>query len=165
MAAAKDPDATRQRFDSLEQQTFLQLWRTYDCLKAVEDELFGRYQLSPQQYNALRLLRSVYPASMPTLALGKRLISRGPDTTRVLDRLEQRQLIARERLAANRRVVQVAITETGLNLLAEMATAVREMHARQLGHLTATQQRELIKLLQRAREPHEDASCDWLDES
>ena len=66
------------RFDSPEQETFLNLWRTYDCLKALEDELFSSYQLSAQQYNALRLLRSVHPASMQTLALGKRLISRGP---------------------------------------------------------------------------------------
>jgi DNA-binding MarR family transcriptional regulator len=152
------------RFDSPEQETFLNLWRTYDCLKALEDELFGRYQLSAQQYNALRLLRSVHPTSMQTLALGKRLISRGPDTTRMLDRLEQRQLIVRERRSENRRVVEIAITTHGLALLDEMAKSVREMHERQLGHLSRTEQQDLITLLKRIREPHEDASCDWLDE-
>ena len=114
------------RFDSPEQETFLNLWRTYDCLKALEDELFSNYQLSAQQYNALRLLRSVHPASMQTLALGKRLISRGPDTTRMLDRLEQRQLIVRERRSENRRVVEIAITTQGLALLDEMTKTVRE---------------------------------------
>jgi len=152
------------RFDSPEQEAFLNLWRTYDCLKALEDELFGNYQISAQQYNALRLLRSVHPASMQTLALGKRLISRGPDTTRMLDRLEQRQLVVRERRSENRRVVEIAITPQGLALLDEMAKSVREMHERQLGHLSRTEQQDLITLLKRIRKPHEDASCDWLDE-
>ena len=155
---------TGKRFDSPEQETFLNLWRTYDCLKALEDELFGQHQISAQQYNALRLLRSVHPGSMQTLALGKRLISRGPDTTRMLDRLEQRQLIVRERRSENRRVVEIAVTTQGLALLDEMAEAVQEMHKRQIGHLSRAEQRDLITLLKRIREPHEDASCDWLDE-
>lgn len=160
----KQPSSRQRRFDSPEQEVYLNLWRTYDCLKAVEDELFAGYQLSAQQYNALRLLRSEHPGSMPTLALGRRLISRAPDTTRVLDRLEKRGLIVRERRAENRRVVEVAITEAGLALLDEMADAVRQMHQRQLGHLSQHAQCELVALLKRAREPHEDATCDWLDE-
>ena len=152
-------------FDSPEQEAFLNLWRTYDCLKALEEDLFANYQLSAQQYNALRLLRSVWPASMQTLALGKRLISRSPDTTRMLDRLEQRELVVRERRNANRRVVEIAITKQGLDLLDEMAQDVRAMHRRQLGHLSLVEQQELIALLKRIRGPHEDASCDWLDET
>src|SRR5258707_787593 len=120
------------RFDSLEQEVFLNLWRTYDRLKALEDELFARYDLTPQQYNALRLLRAQHPATTPTLALASRLISRAPDITRMLDKLEQRRLIARERNAANRRVVRVGITEAGLALLREIAAPLRECHARQL---------------------------------
>ena len=165
MATSSVPPSSRKpRFDSPEQEAFLNLWRTYDCLKALEEELFTKFQLSAQQYNALRLLRSVYPASMQTLALGRLLISRSPDTTRMLDRLEQRQLIIRERRIENRRVVEIAITQQGLDLLDEMASDVQAMHKRQLGHLNRTEQRELTALLKRIREPHEDASCEWLDE-
>ncbi len=165
MATPSTPPSTRKpRFDSPEQEAFLNLWRTYDCLKALEDELFSKFQLSAQQYNALRLLRSVYPDSMQTLALGKLLISRSPDTTRMLDRLEQRELIVRERRNENRRVVEIAIAKQGLALLDEMATEVQAMHKRQLGHLNLAEQQELTALLKRIREPHEDASCDWLDE-
>lgn len=160
----KQPSSRQRRFDSPEQEVYLNLWRTYDCLKAVEDELFAQYQLSAQQYNALRLLRSEHPGSMRTLALGRRLISRAPDTTRVLDRLEKRGLIVRQRRAENRRVVEVAITAQGLALLDEMADAVRQMHQRQLGHLSPDAQQELVTLLKRTREPHEDATCDWLDQ-
>src|SRR5689334_7876876 len=95
------------RFDSPEQEAFLNLWRTYDRLRALEDELFGRFDLTPQQYNALRLLKAVYPETLPTLALAQRLVSRAPDITRMMDRLERRGLIRRERPADNRRVVRV----------------------------------------------------------
>src|SRR5271170_3823357 len=92
------------RFDSLEQEVFLNLWRTYDRLRALEDELFGRYELTAQQYNALRLLTSAHPGTIRTLDLAVQLISRAPDITRLLDRLEQRGLITRDRPADNRRI-------------------------------------------------------------
>ncbi len=99
-ASTKSPrKSTRAKFDSLQQEAYLSLWRTYDRLKSLEDALFGQYDLSPQQYNTLRLLRSVHPGTMPTLALGARLVSRAPDVTRLLDKLEQRGLIERERRA------------------------------------------------------------------
>src|SRR5882762_2087492 len=105
----------QRRFDSPEQEVFLNLWRTYDRLRALEDELFGRFDLTPQQYNALRLLRSEHPNKIHTLDLAGRLVSRAPDITRMLDKLEQRGLIQRERPADNRRVVRVGIAAAGLS--------------------------------------------------
>ena len=151
-------------FDVPQQEAYLNLWRTYDCLKSLEDELFGQYQLSAQQYNALRLLRATAPEPIRTLLLAQRLISRAPDITRLLNRLEQRGLVERERSDSNRRVVEVRITADGLQLLKEMDAQVREMHLRQLGHLDQEELRQLTHLLQRARRPHEDDSCDWLNE-
>ncbi len=151
------------RFDSQEQEVFLNLWRTYDCLKALEDQVFGEFGLSAQQYNALRLLRSVHPESMRTLVLGRRLISRGPDTTRMLDRLERRGLVSRERRSENRRVVETSITALGIQLLDQMSERVLAMHHQQLGHLQPEQLSQLTGLLRTAREPHEDSSCDWLN--
>jgi DNA-binding MarR family transcriptional regulator len=154
-----NPPAGRPRngaFDSLEQEVFLNLWRTYDRLRALEEELFGRYGLTPQQYNALRLLRGAHPGSLPTLALASRLVSRAPDITRLLDHLERNGLVRRNRLAQNRRVVRVAITEAGLALLRDLAQPLRDCHASQLGHLTPTQLRQLAELLREARRPHEE---------
>src|SRR3954468_8894178 len=98
------------RFDALEQEAFLGLWRTYDRLKALEDDLFDRFDLTSQQYNALRLLRSERPAAVRTLDLAAQLVSRAPDITRMLDKLEQRGLVMRDRPADNRRIVHVGIT-------------------------------------------------------
>jgi DNA-binding MarR family transcriptional regulator len=148
-------------FDSPQQEAYLNLWRTYDRLRGVEEELFGKFDLTAQQYNALRLLEAKLPEPMLTSAIAQRLISRAPDITRLLDRLEQRGLVTRNRPADNRRTVQVTITQAGLELLAELSRPVRDCHARQLGHLPAEQLRKLIDLLRQARRPHEDASSVW----
>src|SRR5436190_8560452 len=92
---------SRRHFDSLEQEVFLNLWRTYDRLRVLEDELFRRFNLTAQQYNLLRLLRAAHPQSMPTLELARRLVSRAPDITRMLDNLAERGLILRDRPADN----------------------------------------------------------------
>lgn len=154
----QDPSgATRKRrFDSVEQEAFLNLWRTYDKLKELEESLFSSVELSAQQYNTLRLLRDSHPAAMPTLSLGARLISRAPDMTRLLDKLESRNLIRRARREDNRRVVNVSLTQAGLDLLEELEEAVRNCHEQQLGHLNADELESLITLLKKAREPHEN---------
>jgi DNA-binding MarR family transcriptional regulator len=148
-------------FDSLQQEAFLNLWRTYDRLHAAEEELFGRYDLTPQQYNVLRLLRGEHPGSVPTLTLASRLVSRAPDITRMLDKLDARGLIVRERPASNRRQVLVAITEAGLSLLAGLDEEVRACHAHQLGHMGADDLRQLTNLLKQARTPHEHEESPW----
>jgi DNA-binding MarR family transcriptional regulator len=149
------------RFDSPEQEAYLSLWRTYDRLRALEDDLFDRYELTPQQYNALRLLRTSHPEPVPTLTLAGRLISRAPDITRLLDRLEERGLVQRNRPAGNRRMVEVAITPAGLALLRQIAGPLRACHGRQLGHMRTGELRQLVKLLRRARGPHEEPGSIW----
>jgi DNA-binding MarR family transcriptional regulator len=149
------------RFDSPQQEAYLHLWRTYDRLRALEDELFGRVGLTAQQYNALRLLRGEHPAALPTLNLAGRLVSRAPDITRLLDKLEARGLVRRERPADNRRVVRVAITAAGLALLADLDGPVRDCHLRQLGHLSADELTTLVGLLRKARLPHEEPGGPW----
>ena len=148
-------------FDSLEQEAFLGMWRTYDRLRALEDELFGAHQLTAQQYNVLRLLRGERPRSLPTLELASRLVSRAPDITRMLDKLEQRGLIDRDRPSDNRRIVRVGITAAGIALLQELREPLRACHVRQLGHLSRKDLENLISLLRAARLPHEMSSSSW----
>lgn len=155
------PVRAGRRFDTLEQEAYLGLWRTYDRLRVIEDELFARFELTAQQYNALRLLRRDHPEPVRTLELAARLVSRAPDITRLLDKLEQRGLIARERPAENRRVVRVGITPAGLALLDKMRGPVRDCHARQLAHLPRQELETLVTLLRAARLPHEDVDSSW----
>lgn len=149
------------RFDSLQQEVYLSLWRTYDRLRAIEEEFFHRYDLTAQQYNVLRLLRAEHPGTLPTLAIANRLISRAPDITRILDKLENRNLVHRERMAENRRVVRVGITTTGLEMLKDLAEPLAACHEKQLGHLSEPELTQLRNLLQKLRGPHEEASSTW----
>ncbi|MGL4461330.1 MAG: MarR family winged helix-turn-helix transcriptional regulator [Planctomycetia bacterium] len=151
-------------FDSLEQEAFLNLWRTYDRLRASEDALFTQFQLTPQQYNALRLLRGVHPETLATLELAGRLVSHAPDITRMLDRLEEKGWVYRERLPENRRIVRVGLSESGRDLLKTLDDLVRDCHHRQLGHLSESELRRLIELLDLARQPHEPADSSWRTE-
>jgi DNA-binding MarR family transcriptional regulator len=158
---AENSAERQRRFDSLQQEAYLNLWRTYDRLRMLEDELFARHELTAQQYNALRLLRAEHPGALATLALAGKLVSHAPDITRLVDRLEERGLVARQRLADNRRVVQVRITDAGLDLLKALDQPVRECHLRQLGHLKSGELHSLVDLLRAAREPHEEEGSGW----
>src|SRR5262249_33477195 len=133
----------------------------YDRLRAVEEELFGRYDLTPQQYNALRLLSSEHPNKIQTLDLAGRLVSHAPDITRLLDKLQQRGLIERDRPAENRRVVRIGITDAARPLLRELREPLRKCHVRQLGHLSPKELKELTALLRAARLPHEEPESRW----
>jgi DNA-binding MarR family transcriptional regulator len=156
-----EPKKRAQRFDSPQQEAYLNLWRTYDRLRLIEDELFERFDLAAQQYNALRLLRAAHPRKVATLGLAGRLVSRAPDITRLVDKLVDRGLVERERPADNRRVVNIGITDAGLTLLDELAGAVRECHERQLGHMDEAEMRTLVELLRKARSPHESQDSNW----
>jgi len=160
MTRARRRAAVR-RFDSPAQEAYLALWRTYDRLREIEEEFFERWDLTAQQYNVLRLLRAAHPEPVPTLSLVARLVSRAPDITRMLDKLETRRLISRTRGTTDRRAVLIGITDAGLKLLDDVARPLRECHERQLGHLSATELDTLLTLLGRAREPHEEEGSEW----
>ena len=148
-------------FDSREQEVFLSLWRTYDRLRMIEEAFFVQFDLTPQQYNLLRLLRASSPDAVPTLALAARLVSRAPDITRMLDKLEEAGFLHRERPSDNRRVVQVRISDSGRVLLDKMAEPLQQCHSSQLGHMSVADQKELRRLLHIARGPHEEPGSHW----
>lgn len=161
MTATQSSAKQRLRFDSLEQEAYLTLWRTYDRLKVFEEELFTQWGLTAQQYNVLRLLRADHPKPVPTLSLVSKLISRAPDVTRMLDKLEQRQLITRSKSPNDRRSVMINITEDGLQLLETIHEPLRSCHEKQLGHLSETQLKTLVQLLHLVRQPHETNQGPW----
>ena len=106
--------------------------------------------LSANQYNVLRILRGA-PDGLPCGEIGNRMITRDPDITRLLDRLEKRELISRCRETKDRRMVMARITPAGMGLLARMDEPVREAHRRQLSHLGRERLRALTELLRAAR--------------
>ena len=108
-------------------------------------------ELSANQYNVLRILRGALDG-LPCGEISNRMITRDPDITRLLDRLEKRSLISRSRQIRDRRMVMAKITPEGMDLLAKLDEPVREAHRSQLGHLGRERLRALTELLQVSRE-------------
>jgi DNA-binding MarR family transcriptional regulator len=147
-------EAIKQRkpFASIEQEVFLEVLRTGHAM--VEDlvELLRPHGLTQPQYNVLRILRGAGPDGLPTGEVGDRMVaSREPDVTRLLVRMEERGLLARERRADNRRFVNVRITARGLRTLEALDGPVARMHERQLRHMSRAELESLANLLERAR--------------
>lgn len=151
--AARLAEEIRKRgaFESPEQEAFLNLLRTVDRLMGEVAELLKSADLSPAQYNALRILRGAGPDGLACGEVGERMIARDPDVTRLLDRLEKRGLVSRRRRKDDRRVVIATITPAGERAVAALDAPIAALHRRQLGHLGPRKLRLLVKLLETAR--------------
>ena len=133
-----------------EEAAYLELLRTTDQLSRRLAGVLKTKDLSQNQYNVLRILRGT-PDGLACGEIGDRMITRDPDITRLLDRLERRGLIARWRDENDRRVVMGKITQDGLKLLSRMDDPVREAHRRELGHLGAKRLGQMVEFLKAAR--------------
>jgi DNA-binding MarR family transcriptional regulator len=151
MAALSDEIRQKKPFASLEEETLLALMRTVDVLARPAEALFKGYDLSPTQYNALRILRGAGKAGLPCSEIAHRMVTRDPDITRLLDRLERMHLAKRARDAGDRRVVMARITPAGLELLAKLDRPVAELNRKLLGELGEERLRTLLTLLEQAR--------------
>lgn len=113
-------------------------------------QLLKTEDLSPAQYNVLRILRGS-PEGLTCSEIGSRMVTRDPDITRLLDRLEKRKLISRNRDDRDRRIVSTRITAAGLDLLTRLDDPIRDTHRRLLGHLGAERLQALAQLLEACR--------------
>jgi DNA-binding MarR family transcriptional regulator len=138
------------RAGGAEEAAFLDLLRTTDMLSRGLVRVLKSEDLSSTQYNVLRILRGA-PGGLPCGEIASRMITRDPDVTRLLDRLEKRELISRCRETKDRRTVLVRITPQGLKLLARLDEPVQAGHRKQLGHLGRVRLRALAELLRVSR--------------
>jgi DNA-binding MarR family transcriptional regulator len=141
--------AARQRVPlPLEDQTFVALLRAADFLSQEAEQLLKANGLTSAQYNVLRILRGAEPEGLACSAISERMISHDPDMTRLLDRMEKRGLITRQRQTDDRRVVKTRITSEGLNVLKRLDQPVREVHKSQFQHMPLQRLKLLCELLQ-----------------
>jgi len=138
-------------FPTLEVEAVLNIERTADVLNRSVSELLKTVDLSPTQYNVLRILKGAGDEGMPCGEIGERMVRRDPDITRLLDRMEERAWVARARSSKDRRVVVAHITEKGARLAAQMEQPLLNLHRRQLGKLGEKGLRALIELLETVR--------------
>jgi DNA-binding MarR family transcriptional regulator len=135
---------------SLEAKFFVALLRVADRLAQDAEFLIKAHGLTATQYNVLRILRGAGGDGLPCKQVGDRMISRDPDMTRLLDRMEKRGLITRERQTDDRRVIKTRITSAGLEILKELDTPVDELHKKQFRHISAAKLKALADALEEA---------------
>ena len=143
----------RRPFASPSEETFLNLQRTANLLQQGLTHLLKKRAggMTPSQYNVLRILRGAQPEALTCGEIGERLLTPGPDVTRLLDRLEKRGLVARGRSDGDRRVVRSQITDDGLQVLSELDQPTLDWLEEHLGHLSDEQHGDLSRLLEHAR--------------
>jgi DNA-binding MarR family transcriptional regulator len=136
---------------SRQEDALASILRTANYLDRFCSPLFDQHGITSQQYNVLRILRGAGLEGLPTLDIAERMIEQAPGITRLLDRLERKKLVRRERPSNNRRQVLCYITKPGLDLLQELDTPVRNKVKQALHRLDESEIEELIRLSALAR--------------
>jgi MarR family transcriptional regulator, organic hydroperoxide resistance regulator len=148
MASSPKPP---ENFRSREQQAALGVLRTADAMKRSFAQVVEPHGITPQQYNVLRILRGAGDEGLPTLTIGERMVEQTPGVTRLIDRLERKDLVERTPCAKDRRRVFCRITNKGLGVLDELEEAVDRWNVRALAALPAPELDTLISMLDRVR--------------
>jgi DNA-binding MarR family transcriptional regulator len=142
----------REPFESPEQEAALNVVRTSDQLQIRFARLLREYGLTPSQYNVLRILRGE-GKPLPILEVASRTVTVVPGITGLVDRLEQAGLVDRLRCEKDRRVIYVALTDQAIKTLAALDEPLLALHRKLLGHLSQAELKELIRILEKVREP------------
>jgi DNA-binding MarR family transcriptional regulator len=138
-------------FASTEEEALLNLARTFEVVQQRLSDALKPYQLTATQYNVLRILRGAGPDGVTCSQAGERMVNHDPDMTRLLDRLEARKLVERERSREDRRIVITRITKTGLELVNSLDEPMKALHRRQAGHIGKEKLQQLIDTLESLR--------------
>jgi DNA-binding MarR family transcriptional regulator len=138
-------------FRTRRQEAYLALLRTADDSRRLVTQVLETQGVTLQQYNVLRILRGAGTEGLPTLAVGERMIERTPGVTRLIDRMERRGWVARERCTEDRRRVWCRITPSGLDLLSRLDEPIMESDDALTGALDDKEIVQLIGYLDRLR--------------
>jgi len=138
-------------FASSAQEAMLNIMVTSAWLNASISKTLSGFDITPSQYNVLRILRGASPEHLTCSTIGDRLLDRTPDVTRLLDRLERAGYLVRHRAKHDRRVVEVAINEAGLELLSRIDPLVEGWQEKVASMLSDDEFAHLSTLLDRVR--------------
>ena len=141
----------QETFSSTAEKAFLNVVATSNWITREVSQLMSEYGLTIAQYNVLRILRGSHPDALTCGEIRDRLLDRTPDVTRLLDRLEESDLLTRSRYEKDRRVMKVNITEKGLDLVNSMDNDVTAIVERLNRHLSEEERMQLSRLLTKMR--------------
>lgn len=140
----------KRAFATRSEEASVGLLLTADVLRRYGEKMLAPYGITQQQYNVLRILRGSRPGGLPTLEIAARMIEKAPGITRLLDRLERKRLVTRERCPGDRRQVICGITPTGLDLLVSLDSAIKRA-VEPINRLSQKELKHLVSLLDSVR--------------
>ncbi len=138
-------------FEGFGEEAFLNLQRTTDFLLRKLCDILKPFEITPPQYNVLRILRGAGETGLINREIGERMLTFVPDVTRMLDRMEARKLICRERGVTDRRLVTAYITAEGLQLLANLDEVLHNFHENSFAVCSENELSKLIEMLEKLR--------------
>jgi DNA-binding MarR family transcriptional regulator len=134
---------------SQRQAAIVMLIRATAFLREFGVGVFAEFGITNQQYNVLRILRGAVPDGLPTLDIAARMIDKTPGITRLLDRLEAKKLVRRERPAGDRRQVLCYVTKKGLEVVRDLDAPLKSVAAKALSMLDDSEVEQLSRLLEK----------------
>ncbi len=148
MATALHEELKQARpYPDIEEEVHVAIARTAALLDRAIAQMLRPHGLTPTQYNVLRILRGAGSEGLCRHELGDRLVTPVPDVTRLLDRMEELELIARQRSVTDRRLVGTFITPKGMALVGHLDAEVRAWHRRRLAHIAPDRLHALVDTL------------------
>ncbi|MEZ6093955.1 MAG: MarR family transcriptional regulator [Pirellulaceae bacterium] len=140
----------RNEFESIEAEVVISVLRTNELFQHRFAQLFREFELNQAQYNILRILHGEGD-KLPSLEIASRMISVVPAITGLIDKLERKELVERERCRDDRRIWYVKLTNKGSDLVESMREPNSAMHRSLVGHMTKNDMKDLLALLEKAR--------------
>ena len=153
MGSIRDEIKQKRPFRAPGDEVVVTLLRTADELRALLSGVVEAHGITLQQYNVLRILRGAGDTGIPTLEIAGRMIERSPGITRLVDRLEAKRLVRRQRCPQDRRQVLCYATDAALRLLTLVDGPVQRAGSRFVSPLDARRAAELVRALDALRTP------------
>ena len=145
-----EEEIQQNKFRNEYQKSAINLMYTYGWLHNKQKNFFSEYNITPQQYNVLRILKGQYPDAISTSDIKSRMLDKNSDASRIVDRLSHKELVIKNTCKSDKRLVDVSISDNGLKLLSEI-----EIRALELDNLFSTleieEATELNRILDKLR--------------
>jgi DNA-binding MarR family transcriptional regulator len=143
-------DIKQTKFRNDYQKAAINILYTYGWLAQRVKRFLKKHELTSQQYNVLRILRGSYPKPLSTLQIRERMLDKMSDSSRIVDRLVIKQLVIKKACEHDKRLVDVFISEEGLNMLAKIDGAEKDIDSH-LSNITEAEALELSRILDKIR--------------
>jgi DNA-binding MarR family transcriptional regulator len=145
-----EQDIQQERFANEFEKAMVNVLYTSNWLYSINSGRLKPHDITPEQFNVLRILRGSHPKKLMLADITTRMLDKNSNATRLVEKLRQKELVNREICENNRRQVDISITEKGLAVLKKIDSEQQEW-LDQLKHISKAEAQELNRILDKLR--------------